>query len=460
MLKIDFTNMMDSCVAGGISGADWADAAARFREARAAVRKKHAAGQMGFIDVASDRPLLEQTLRYAEQSKRLYDDVVVLGIGGSALGAIALRTALRPTGWNTIAPEHRHGLPRLYVLDTIDPETVAPVLDRLNLARTLFIVVSKSGSTAETMAQFLIIRDRLVKSAHAWAGQNTVFITDPELGALRPLAKAEGIDALDIPTAVGGRFSVLTPVGLLPAALIGVPVHELIEGAAEMVARCDTDELSKNPAGVFAMLQWLSDTRHGRRIQVMMPYADALKDFALWFVQLWAESLGKIRPDGSHVGPTPFAALGATDQHSVVQLFMEGPPDKTISFITVDHRPVDLTIPHAYPNITELSYLGGHTLGELLDAEQRATAGALARRGRPNCTIRLERLDGHNVGQLIMLLEMATAYAGELYGVNAFDQPGVELGKRFTYAQLGRTDAEQWRKEWEGMPKGDSRWLV
>lgn len=460
MIRIDYTNMMDTAVTGGINADDWTSAAKRFQDVQASIAQKRAAGKLGFIDVANDRALLEQTLKYAEANRRLYDDVVVLGIGGSALGAIALRTALRPTGWNMIAAEHRHGLPRLYVLDTIDPETVAPVLDRLNLARTLFVVVSKSGSTAETMAQFLIIRERLVKSAHAWAGQNTVFITDPELGALRPLARAEGIDALDIPTAVGGRFSVLTPVGLLPAAMIGVPVHELIEGAAEMVKRCETDELVKNPAGIFAMLQWLSDTRHGRRIQVMMPYADALKDFALWFVQLWAESLGKIRPDGSHVGPTPFAALGATDQHSVVQLFMEGPPDKTINFIAVDHRPVDLTIPHAYPDVTELAYLGGHTLGELLDAEQRATAGALARRGRPNCTIRLERLDGHNVGQLIMLLELATAYAGELYGVNAFDQPGVELGKRFTYAQLGRPDAAEWRKEWEGLPRPDPRWLV
>jgi len=180
-----------------------------------------------------------------------------------------------------------------------------------------------------------------------------------------------------------------------------------------------------------------------------------------WFVQLWAESLGKHRTAGDRgFGPTPLGALGATDQHSKVQLFMEGPPDKTVTFVAVDDAGADLTIPKLHADIKELGYLGGHRLGELLSIEQRATAGALARRGRPNMTIHLDRVDAHHVGALMMLLEIATIYAGELYGVNPLDQPGVELGKQFTYAMLGREDAEQARREWNLLPKPEPKYSV
>jgi glucose-6-phosphate isomerase len=192
-----------------------------------------------------------------------------------------------------------------------------------------------------------------------------------------------------------------------------------------------------------------------------MPYSDALRDMADWFVQLWAESLGKHRVAGdAGVGPTPLGALGATDQHSKVQLFMEGPGDKTVTFIAVEEGGADVTIPRLHADVPELAYLGGHQLGELLDIERRATAGALARRGRPNMTLTLERVDPFHVGALFMFLELATAYAGRLYGVNAFDQPGVELGKQFTYGMLGRADADAARREWDLLPKPDSKRIV
>jgi glucose-6-phosphate isomerase len=191
-----------------------------------------------------------------------------------------------------------------------------------------------------------------------------------------------------------------------------------------------------------------------------MPYSDPLRDFAGWFVQLWAESLGKKRPDGTSVGSTPLAALGATDQHAQVQLFMEGPADKTVTFVAVGARATDVKIPAAFPDVKELGYLAGHSLGELIDIEQRATAGALAKRGRPNMTIHLDRVDAGHVGQLMMLLEIATAYAGQLYGIDAFNQPGVELGKQFAYALLGRPGADDARKEWDSLPKSDSRRTV
>jgi glucose-6-phosphate isomerase len=227
-----------------------------------------------------------------------------------------------------------------------------------------------------------------------------------------------------------------------------------------MARRCETADLRRNPAGVYAVLQWLSDTAHGRTINVFMPYSDQLRDLADWFVQLWAESLGKVRRDGSFVGQTPLAALGATDQHSQVQLFMEGPENKTVTFVGVRERDVDLAMTGAFPDVTGVAYLAGHSLAELLRVELRATAGALAMRGRPNLTIELERVDAWHLGGLMLLLELATAYGGQLYGVDAFDQPGVELGKQFAYAMLGRPGSEAAIKEWDALPKPDERWQV
>ncbi|HEY4218545.1 MAG TPA: glucose-6-phosphate isomerase [Gemmatimonadaceae bacterium] len=459
-LRIDYTNMMGDVVEGGVSAADWTAAGAMFRSAHAGMEKRRAAGELGFLRLPTDEALHKQSTEYAATTPGHFDDVVVLGIGGSALGPIALRTALLEPAWNSLTLDERDGRPRLHVLDNVDPHTIAALLARLPLGRSLFVVTSKSGGTAETMAQYLVVLDRL-KRAGADIKRHIVFVTDPANGALRTIAKQEGIPALDIPPDVGGRFSVLTPVGILPAALIGMDTTQLLAGARDIALKCTGDDLATNPAGVFAMLQFLADTKRGRHIQVLMPYSDRLRDIADWFVQLWAESLGKHRePGDAGVGPTPFGALGATDQHSKVQLFMEGPPDKTVTFISVEDLGTDVTIPKLHSDVKELGYLGGHRLGELLSIEQRATAGALARRGRPNMTIHIDKVDAWHLGALFMILEIATVYAGELYGVNPMNQPGVELGKQFTYAMLGRPDAEQARQEWNLLPKPDAKYSV
>ena len=457
-IRIDYSNMIGDA-AGGISESDWSASAKAFEMAHAGWKKLRDSGAVGFADIVTDAALRSQATDFAARAKGRYDDVVILGIGGSALGPIALRTALRPSGWNMLPTAGRGGNPRLHVLDNVDPETIAALLARLDLARSLFIVTSKSGGTAETMSQFLIVNQALERGSLPIA-RHVVFVTDPAQGALRPLATKTGVPALDIPPSVGGRFSVLTPVGTLPAALIGIDVARLLEGAADMVTRCTSSNLMENPAGVYGTLQWLADTKHGKVINVFMPYSDPLRDFADWFVQLWAESLGKHLPDGSSVCQTSLAALGATDQHSQVQLFMEGPKNKVVTFVAIDERSTDLTIPHGFKEVKELGYLGGHSLGELIGIEQRATAGALAKRGRPNLTIHLERVDEFHVGGLIMLLELATAYAGQLYGVDAFNQPGVELGKQFAYAQLGRPGSDDAKKEWSTLPDPDPRWSI
>ena len=467
MIHLDYTNMMSPPIEGGITTDEWRDIGRRFSDAHASVDKLYAEGVLGFLDLPADKALHAQTTNFVRSVRErdgagALTDVVVLGIGGSALGPIALRTALRPPQWNLLSEEARGGQPRLHVLDNVDPANITSLLDRLDLHRALFIVVSKSGGTAETMAQYLVVRGRLDAAlGRKGARQRLVFVTDPKKGALRTIANAEGIPALDIPPNVGGRFSVLTPVGILPAALIGIDTGALLAGAGRMRDRCRSATLGENIAGAFAALQYLADSRHHRPIQVLMPYSDALRDMADWFVQLWAESLGKHRePGDAGVGPTPLGALGATDQHSKVQLFMEGPPDKTVTFIGVEQGIPAVEIPRLHTDVPELAYLGGHQLGELLDIERRATAGALARRGRPNMTLTLERVDPGHVGELMIFLEIATAYAGQLYGVNAYDQPGVELGKQFTYAMLGRADAEQARQEWNLLPKSDPAHVI
>ena len=459
-LRLDYTNFMGDVVAGGVSAADWRDATATFSRAYAGFQRRRQANELGFLDLPANTALHKQSTDFAARVRGQFDDVVVLGIGGSALGPIALRTALLEPQWNSLSSDERGNQPRLHVLDNVDPRTIAALLDRLELGRALFVVISKSGGTAETMAQYLVIRGRLEGSVSD-VRHHFVFVTDPQKGALRTIANEEKIPALDIPPNVGGRYSVLTPVGILPAALTGMDTTAILGGAGDLAKRCEEDSIAKNPSGIFAMLQFLADTKLGRHIHVLMPYSDPLRDIADWFVQLWAESLGKHRTPGDPgVGPTPLAALGATDQHSKVQLFMEGPPDKTVSFIAVEDEPVKVEIPKLHANVKELGYLGGHRLGELLDIERRATAGALARRGRPNLTIHVDRVGARQLGELFMFLEIATIYAGELYGINPLDQPGVELGKQFTYAMLGRPDAEEARREWNMLPKPDARYTI
>ncbi len=459
-LRLDYTNMLAENVPGGVSVASLESAGDAFARAMAVFDERRGRGELGFLDLPGANESTQQIRQFAEGAGQAFSDIVVLGIGGSALGPIALRSALRSIRWNELGDESRDYFPRLHVLENVDPVTMAELLGRIELGRTLFLVVSKSGGTAETMAQYLVVRGRLIETLGDKFQRHLVFVTDPEKGSLRRIAREESIPTLDIPSNVGGRFSVLSAVGLLPAALIGIDIQALMAGAADMAERCGARELRKNPAAMYAMLQWLADTQHGLGTHVIMPYSDNLRDVGDWFVQLWAESLGKTKPDGTSVGPTPIPALGATDQHSQVQLFMEGPLDKTVTFIAVGARSTDIQIPKLHVDVPEVAYLGGHSLGELLDIERQATAGALARRGRPNMTITCEKLDAWHVGSMLMMLAIATVIAGALYEVNPLDQPGVELGKRYTYGMLGRPDARDARKEWDALPKPDPKSVV
>ena len=458
-IVLDYANMLQPQLGGrGIDPGALDELGERFRTVHADTERRRKAGELGFFALPYERDVVQQIRTFAEGLGQANDTIVVLGIGGSALGTIALQQALLEPFWNELSDEERDYYPRLYVLDNIDPTTIAPLLERLDLRRTLFNVISKSGSTAETMAQYLIVRDRLRAAFDAEAERrHLVFTTDPEAGVLRRLANEEGIAALPVPANVGGRFSVLSAVGLLPAALVGIDIDELLGGAAAMDERCRTPELRENPAALFAALQYTAHVQHSAPIHVMMSYGDRLFGFADWFRQLWAESLGKrVDRDGRNVftGPTPAKALGPTDQHSQVQLYMEGPFDKTITLLALEDNGTDLSIPNVHPDLDALSYLGSRSLGELLNAERVATTHALAAAGRMNMTITLPRASAHAVGQLLMMLQIATVYAGGFYGVDPLDQPGVELGKQLTYGLMGRTgydapmtapESESWR---------------
>jgi len=426
-LRVDDARMMAAGVPSGVTPSEWNELAVRFGEVHAAVTRDRAAGRYGFMELEAQASETARVIGHVAHAPTRYTDVVVLGIGGSALGAIAVRTALG-----------RHDdVPRLHVVDNVDPHTFAALLSRVALDRTLWVVVSKSGSTVETLAQYAIVRECLAAGGLAVANHMAI-VTDPLAGPLRAVAVGEGIPAFDVPANVGGRFSVLTPVGTLPAACAGYDVASLLAGARTMRDRCTSPTLSDNPAGVFATLLWRAHQRVGQGTHVFMPYSDALRDVAPWFVQLWAESLGKVDADGLPAGPTPVAARGATDQHSLLQLLMDGPADKVVCFVRLGAHARDLRIPDSAVVPDAGAFVRGRSLGELLDAECDATARALVSAGRPSMTITLDSPDAHGMGELFMFLMLATVYAGALYRVNPLDQPGVELGKRLARETLVR----------------------
>ncbi|HEU5170105.1 MAG TPA: glucose-6-phosphate isomerase [Gemmatimonadales bacterium] len=443
MIRLGYERMLQEGLDGehGLPRARLDELARRFPAVQAEVRDRRAGGEYGFYDLVDQAPTVHEITRFAEGLGQAHDHVLVLGIGGSALGTRALLNALRPPAWNELDDEGREFYPRLTVLENVDPTTIAAALRRIDPRRVLVNVVSKSGGTAETMAQYLVVRAWLDEALGSAAYRHLVFTTDPERGALRELARRESITTLTVPPAVGGRFSVLSPVGLLPAALVGIDIERLLAGARTAIERAAGDHLLRNPAGLYAALHWAADAWLAARIHVLMPYTDRLRDFTEWYRQLWAESLGKRvdrRGQPVFIGPTPVGAVGATDQHSQMQLFMEGPHDKVVTFVAVDDLGTDVPIPERSDLPPELAYLPGHTLGALLRAEYDATAAALGRMGRMNCTLRLSSLSPETIGELIMFFQLAAGYAGVWYGVDPFDQPGVELGKQLTFAALGR----------------------
>ncbi len=372
------------------------------------LQKIHAR-QQGFYEILDDKETLTKVENYANTHKNNFDHFIILGIGGSALGPLCIQQTFG----------HLFQPSKLQVLDNIDPTMIAEITDAITIEKTLFIVITKSGETPETLSQYHYFR-ALTDTKNLDPKNHFLFITDPKKGQLRQIAQTENIQTFEIPQNVGGRFSVLTPVGLLPAALLGLNIRALIQGAKTQREKFLSENPQENDAYKLATIQHLLNQK-GKNINILMPYAQKLFRFADWYRQLLAESTGK-----ENKGLTPINALGATDQHSQTQLYNEGPNDKLIIFLELEKFAQDIAIDEKI------------TFGKLLNIELEATRQAYTKNHRPNLTIKLDSISEENLGALFMLMQGATAFLGEFLSVNAFDQPGVELSKQITKELLAK----------------------
>ena len=377
-------------------------------------KRKDKPGQwLQWMNLGYNEETLWYVKEYASMVQGRFENILVLGIGGSALGGQAVTEALLKPFWNLLTPEQRDGLPRIFFLDNIDPDTISGLLNVIDLKKTLVNVITKSGSTAETMSQFMIVKNILEQELGADYRKNIV--------------------------------SVFSAVGLLPFALVGIDIDEIVNGIKDMDLALKNTDINENIAAQNALIHYLMDTKKGKNLSVMMPYSSRLKYVSDWYVQLWAESLGKNKDNNGNdvnVGPTPIKALGATDQHSQIQLYNEGPNNKIINFIRVEEFDNTLEIPNIF-EYTGIGYLGGKTINQLINAEADSTRVALSDYCRPTVTITLPKVNGYYIGQLLYMFEVQTAIAGELYNINTFNQPGVEQAKNYTYALMGRAGYEE-----------------
>jgi len=389
---------------------------------------------LAFATLPSNLAQAKEIKKFAQKIKKSsrFDNFVVIGIGGSALGNRALQESLNHPYWNFLPQEKRRGWLKLFVLDNIDPDQVLSLTKIIDLKKTIFNIISKSGETTECLANFIFFRNLLEKEVKNKWQEHITITTDEKRGNhlksyLRKVAQEEKIFSYSIPENLVGRYSVLSPVGLVSAAFTGINIEELLCGAQEMAKICATDGLFDNPAGIYAAVQYLLYQR-GKNISVMLAYSNRLYSIADWYRQLWAESLGKRTERGDRfVGPTPIKALGVTDQHSQLQLYLDGPKDKVITFLSIKNFGKKIFLPDFdYP------LLSGKSLNQIFRAEEEATRHALTERGCPNCTLLLPEINPRIIGQVLYFFELATAYAGEFFGVNPFDQPAVELIKKYT----------------------------
>lgn len=449
MLKLDYRNVKTAIV-GNSHGIEIEQEFENYKGRIAEIiadlnKRKDKPGQwLQWMNLGYNEETVWLAKEYASLVKDRFENVLVLGIGGSALGGIAVTEALLKPYWNLLPAEKRNNYPRIFFLDNIDPDQITGLLEILDLSKTLVNVITKSGSTAETMSQYMIVKDIMERELGDNYRRNIVATTDKKTGILRQLADQEGYKTFFVPDDVGGRFSVFSAVGLLPFALVGIDIDEIINGVKDMDLALKNTDIWENIAAQNALIHYIMDTQKGKKLSVMMPYSSRLKYISDWYVQLWAESLGKeTNNNGEKVncGPTPLKALGATDQHSQIQLYNEGPNDKIINFIRIEEFDTTVEIPKIF-EYTGIGYLGGKTINDLINAEADSTKVALVDFERPNVTISLPKVNGYYVAQLLYLFEVQTAIAGELYGINTFDQPGVEQAKNYTYALMGRAGYE------------------
>jgi len=419
MARLPYTHDIRRAV--GTSQAAYRKALDSLPAALKKLKAQHDERTLPLLRVPARRDDLPEIEAAARRFRMSFADVIVLGTGGSSLGAQTLTVAAQAMG--------KKG-PRLHFLDNVDPIRFEDTFNAVDLKRTGFLTVSKSGSTAETALQTLAAL-RTIKKATGERGIRRQFlaITEPpkdgKANPMRRLAERYGIPLLDHDPGVGGRYSVLTNVGLLPAAIAGFDPGAIRAGARAVMRRLLNARSARGfaPAEGAALAVALLK-RQGVTQSVLMPYVDALQPFAFWYRQLWAESLGK----NGH-GTTPINALGAVDQHSQLQLYLDGPADKLVTIIAAETEGVGPTIQRERGLEPEFEYLVGHAMGDLIAAEAQATADTLAKHGRPVRMIRITEPDEETMGALMMHYMLETILAAALLRVDPYDQPAVEEGK-------------------------------
>ncbi len=389
--------------------------------------KEREDGEHGWSMLPYNKELIAQVQSVANRCKQeKIRTVVWIGIGGSGLGPRVLQEVFE--GPDTV---------EFILLDTIDPSLLELYLGLVDWKHTLLVVASKSGGTLEPMSVFFLCYQKMKEVRGDKAAQSTIAITDPESGILRNFCLEQGISMLPIAPDVGGRYSIFTPIGLLPLALLGGNLDQFARGAKEMDTLCQNVDFQSNPAALLAAVQYLLDTKRGYSLRVIMPYAQRLESLGRWNQQLVAESLGK---NELH-NPIPMAAIGTQDQHSLLQQWMEGPRQGWHLFIRQEEKP-RLTVPPAEHLESSFTYLAGKTFGQLLDACYEGTSGALTTAKRPHATITITTLDEFHLGQLFFLFMAEVIFLGKLYRIDPYGQPGVELGKKLTKDILMRGRSE------------------
>ena len=444
-MKIDYNNMLEAAIGEyGITNQEIKAMSSKIADVHAGMQNKKAAMAWRSLPYNQD-DIVEDIIAQAKIINEKFDNFVVFGIGGSALGSKALFTGTKHLKYNEL-PKSKRGGARFYVVDNVDPDGINALFDVIDVKKTCFHVITKSGNTVETMSQFMIalgmLKDALGEDK---LKENLILTTDKEKGILKKISQQYGFKTYTVPDGVGGRFSVLCPVGLLSAAVLNINIKELFAGAKAMDEACSKEDLYENPAYMYAMLMCIA-MANDANISVMMPYADGLLNMAEWYAQLWAESLGKRYDNDKKIincGQTPVRALGVTDQHSQIQLYTEGPFDKVICFIDVENFNTKLTIPKTPIDVMDAAYLSGQTINKLIASEMRATEYAVCQAGKMNMRITIDKMDARSIGELFFFFEMATAAAGEFLEIDAFDQPGVEAGKIATFALMGREGYEE-----------------
>lgn len=380
------------------------------------------------IDLATIKSL-------ATKVRESCENFVVLGIGGSALGSLAIFDALVPTGHNFLNKSDRHA-PRFFVEDSIDPEAIVGLLQTIDLAETVFCVVSKSGKTVETMTQFLYVRDLCEQKLGAEWVNHFVVLTDDNQNFLHNYALGNNLKMLTIPTKLGGRYSVLSAVGIFPAAVLGLDVDAMIGGAKAMLGHCQNGDIWQNAPLLSAMVNFLH-YKNGKNMTVMIPYSETLNVFDDWFCQLWGESIGRdLTRDGqklvgdARIGQTPIQVTGPSVQHSQFQLYLEGPDDKTFTFVGIKKFKNDLALPKMLNEIFGKEVARNRTFGDLLNVERVSSESALRMFGKPNETILVERVDEEVLGKMFMFFVCKMLFTAEMLNITPFGQPAVESIKR------------------------------